>query len=207
MQQLRSRLSRAAEDVEDAKQKALQPTAATGTVDAAGGAANNANVPAVVGASAGAGAGAGGGGGGGKARATSTLPANVPGYTCAGRRLEYERHSKDAAGNVLMCPFNAENYDNWVEMPPLCDYLSLECLGNGNYRSAHIFGASALAIARCCAECCACGGVALPVWAVWVEVVCRVRAAVLFVRVMGKSSCLFVYVSGSLFLACVCAHD
>ena len=204
MQQLRSRLSRAAEDVEDAKQKALQPTAATGTVDAAGGAANNANVPAVVGASAGAGAGAGTGG---KARATSTLPANVPGYTCAGRRLEYERHSKDAAGNVLMCPFNAENYDNWVEMPPLCDYLSLECLGNGNYRSAHIFGASALAIARCCAECCACGGVALPVWAVWVEVVCRVRAAVLFVRVMGKSSCLFVYVSGSLFLACVCAHD
>jgi hypothetical protein len=41
---------------------------------------------------------------------------------------------------VVVGPRAAENYENWTQMPPLCDYLSLECLGKGNYRSAHIFG-------------------------------------------------------------------
>lgn len=28
----------------------------------------------------------------------------------------------------------------WEKMPPLCDYLSIECLGEKNLRSAHVFG-------------------------------------------------------------------
>lgn len=76
------------------------------------------------------------------ARSVAVAPSGSAGgvYTCAGRPLEFVRYQKDKDGKPLSCPFNAENYENWTQMPPLCDYLSLECLGKGNYRSAHIFG-------------------------------------------------------------------
>lgn len=60
--------------------------------------------------------------------------------TCSGVKLEFLRWSKDANGNKLSCPFNPENYENWKKMPPLCDYISIECLGEENLRSAHVFG-------------------------------------------------------------------
>jgi chromosome segregation ATPase len=65
---------------------------------------------------------------------------NLPVASCAHQKLEFLRWQKDEDGNQRVCPFNAENYDNWEKMPPLCDYISIECLGKDNLRAAHVFG-------------------------------------------------------------------
>ncbi len=64
----------------------------------------------------------------------------LPVASCAHQKLEFLRWQKDEDGNQRVCPFNAENYDNWEKMPPLCDYISIECLGKDNLRAAHVFG-------------------------------------------------------------------
>ncbi len=46
----------------------------------------------------------------------------------------------DENGVAKQCNFIPENYENWEKMPPLCDYISIECLGKGNKRAAHVFG-------------------------------------------------------------------
>lgn len=64
----------------------------------------------------------------------------LPIPSCRNQKLEFLRWQKDENGRVKTCPFTPENYDNWTKMPPLCDYLSIECLGEGNKRAAHVFG-------------------------------------------------------------------
>jgi len=64
----------------------------------------------------------------------------LPVPSCAHQKLEFLRWQKDENGVVKQCPFIPENYENWQKMPPLCDYISIECLGNGNKRAAHVFG-------------------------------------------------------------------
>ena len=64
----------------------------------------------------------------------------LPVASCAHQKLEFLRWQKDENGVVKQCPFIPENYENWQKMPPLCDYISIECLGNNNKRAAHVFG-------------------------------------------------------------------
>ena len=74
-------------------------------------------------------------------KAVRTAVGSAPwGQSCKDVQLEYLRWSKDDSGKQLKCEFNAENYENWSKMPPLCDYISIECLGRDNLRSAHVFG-------------------------------------------------------------------
>jgi hypothetical protein len=68
--------------------------------------------------------------------ATNVLPV----ASCAHQKLEFLRWQKDANGVQKQCPFIPENYENWEKMPPLCDYISIECLGKENRRAAHVFG-------------------------------------------------------------------
>jgi len=76
--------------------------------------------------------------------ASAVVPASndvaLPIPSCRNQKLEFLRWQKDENGRVKTCPFTPENYDNWTKMPPLCDYLSIECLGEGNKRAAHVFG-------------------------------------------------------------------
>jgi hypothetical protein len=65
---------------------------------------------------------------------------NLPVASCAHQKLEFLRWQKDENGNQKQCPFIPENYENWEKMPPLCDYISIECLGRNNKRAAHVFG-------------------------------------------------------------------
>jgi hypothetical protein len=53
-------------------------------------------------------------------------------FSCATQPRTFARYQKDpATGKALTCPYNAENYENWTTMPPLCDYIGIECLGKG----------------------------------------------------------------------------
>lgn len=64
----------------------------------------------------------------------------LPVASCAHQKLEFLRWQKDENGRTKKCEFIPENYENWSKMPPLCDYISIECLGEGNKRAAHVFG-------------------------------------------------------------------
>lgn len=78
------------------------------------------------------------------AAAAAVVPAGgavLPVASCAHQKLEFLRWQTDpATGRTKTCDFTPENYDNWTKMPPLCDYISIECLGTGNKRAAHVFG-------------------------------------------------------------------
>ena len=64
----------------------------------------------------------------------------LPVASCAHQKLEFVRWQNDENGVARQCPFIPENYENWEKMPPLCDYISIECLGRANKRAAHVFG-------------------------------------------------------------------
>ncbi len=70
----------------------------------------------------------------------SVLRAGRPFFTCLAPPPPAGRWQNDANGVAKQCPFIPENYENWEKMPPLCDYISIECLGRGNKRAAHVFG-------------------------------------------------------------------
>ena len=36
------------------------------------------------------------------------------------------------------CPFYAENYASWTKMPPMCDFLNLECTSSNTLLGKYI---------------------------------------------------------------------